>query len=65
MKDKKDTKFSTVLIGVLILVIITAIVSCAGGSGSGRRNNKSYAEQYGYSVEDFYHKGSDGKWYLN
>lgn len=42
----------------LILVSIT-LLSLAACGGS----KKSYAEQYGYSVEDFYYKGSDGKWY--
>ena len=42
---------------MLALSLLLALTGCGGSS------NKSYAEQYGYSVEDFYYKGSDGKWY--
>jgi len=43
---------------LVVFFIAFAFSTCSGGGSS-----KSYTEQYGYSAEDFYYKGSDGLWY--
>lgn len=49
---------------VILVCVVAAMIFFASCSDSGSSSSKkSYAEQYGYSVEDFYYKGSDGLWY--
>lgn len=50
-------KIVSILLSILLLLSVVGFSGCSSSSG------KSYAEQYGYSVNDFYRKGSDGKWY--
>lgn len=48
-------------IGIILCILAGVLFfSTCGDTGS---SNKSYAQQYGYDVEDFYYKGSDGLWY--
>ena len=47
------------MIWLVIVFIVFALGSCSSSGGS----SKSYAEQYGYSVDDFYYQGSNGLWY--
>ena len=48
------------MIWLVVVFIVFALGSCSSSGGS---SSKSYAEQYGYSVNDFYNKGSNGLWY--
>ena len=61
MNNMKRLTKIMVFLAIIAIIIIGAAVSIS--SGSSGRSKKSYAEQYGYSPEDFYYKGSDGLWY--
>ena len=67
-KSTKSSNKKLTYIIIAIVVLLAFILS--GGFGSSGRSssrksssNKPYYEQYGYDVEDFYYKGSDGLWY--
>lgn len=49
-----------VVIFIILFIISCSVVYVPSNKSS---SDKSYAEEYGYSVEDFYYKGSDGLWY--
>ena len=67
-KSSSYSKKKIIYIAIALIVLLSFIFS-GGFSSSGRSSskksssNKSYHEQYGYDVEDFYYQGSNGLWY--
>jgi hypothetical protein len=59
--ENKPNKDGIIAIVVCVLAALLFFSTCSDSGSS--RSKKSYAEQYGYSVEDFYYKGANGKWY--